>query len=366
MISKRRLPAALAWCLALTLLATACGGDEARRYSRKQAQKSLRSLETPGVVIGEFTLARRSVVDGDTIRVDGLESTLRLLAIDTEEIYHKPKNRRAASTDFFKYLKDLRSTRKRPVKAGTPMGVAAMDWAKKFFAGVNTVRLERDHPKEIRGRYNRYLAYVLVFKNGTWTNYNIAAVRAGMTPYFTKYGYSRRFHAEFVAAEKQARAAKRGIWAPGAKAYQDYDERKKWWDARAEFVKQFERDAAGKDDYIVLTNWDALRRIEKHIDREVTILATVGKIRIGDRGPTRVMLSRRMFNDFPVIFFDKDVFGTSGIARYKSEFVRVRGVINMYKNKHNHRETLQIVVRTPGQIVGSDVPGIAKDPTETN
>ena len=52
-----------------------------------------------------------------------------------------------------------------------------------------------------------------------------------------------------------------------------------------------------------------------------SILGTVGSVRYGDKGPSRVLLSRRMFNDFPVIFFDKDVFLASGITRYKSEFV---------------------------------------------
>jgi endonuclease YncB( thermonuclease family) len=351
-------PRSVLAALAISALVAACGGDEARRYNRKKAQKSLRSLETPGVTIGEFTLARRAVIDGDTVRVDGLESTLRLLAIDTEETFKNKTDRRKAGDDFFQYLRDKRGGGRKPVKAATPLGEDAKKFAKKFFDGVRTVRLERDHPKEIRGRYNRYLAYVLAPKNGKWVNYNVECVRAGMSPYFTKYGYSRRFHDEFVAAEKEARAAKRGIWAPDAQHYTDYDERLKWWHKRAEFIKQFEKDARGRDNYIVLTNWDSILRIERHLDKEVVILATVGKIRIGDRGPTKVMLSRRLKNDFPLIFFDKDVFGSSGIARFKGEFVRVRGVVNKYRNKYTKREVLQIIVNTPGQIVGNEIPGI--------
>ena len=45
-------------------------------------------------------------------------------------------------------------------------------------------------------------------KGGTWVNYNVEAVRAGMGPYFPKYGQSRRFHPEFVAAQEEARKAK--------------------------------------------------------------------------------------------------------------------------------------------------------------
>ena len=108
-----------------------------------------------------------------------------------------------------------------------------MVWAKKWFEGVGKVRIERDDPAEIRDRYNRYLAYVLAKKNGVWVNYNVECVRAGMAPYFTKYGYSRRFHKEFVAALAEAKAAHRGIWAPGAMAAPDYPEREAWWNARA-------------------------------------------------------------------------------------------------------------------------------------
>ncbi len=346
------------------ILATGgCGaGAESRRYSRKKAQKSLDRFETPGLVIGEFELAQRAVLDGDTIKVKGVDTSLRLLGIDTEETFKNDADRRASAADFDAYLRKKREGRSRPAKAATPMGEEAKKWAKKFFAGASKVRLERDHPKEVRGRYNRYLAYVFVEKDGILVNYNVACVRAGMSPYFTKYGYSRRFHDEFVAAEKYARERGLGIWNPDSQAYPDYDERKAWWDARAEFIQQFERDGRDRRDYIMLTNWDAIRRLDAHQGKEVTVLATVGKIRLGDRGPTKVMLSRRMFNDFPLVFFDKDVYGSSGIARFKGEFVRVRGRVSSYFNKYRKEDQLQIVISRPGQIIGSSVPGIPVDP----
>lgn len=341
-----------ALCVAALLVAS-CGGDPGRRYSKDEAQASLKKFETPGVVIGEFTLARKAVIDGDTIKVKGLESTLRLLAIDTEETFKNDADRRNAAGDFEQYLRDKRGERSRPAKAATPLGEDAKDFAKKFFADVKRVRLERDHPKEIRGRYNRYLAYVLVEKDGTWLNYNVECVRAGMSPYFTKYGYSRRFHDDFVQAEKEARAAGVGIWDPTKEHYRDYEERIEWWNGRAEFIKEFEIEAKDKDNYITLTNWDALRRLEEHLDKEVVLLGAVGEIKLGDKGPTRVRLSRRMFNDFSIIFFDKDVFGTSGIADNKGEFVRIRGFVALYKNKYTKKNELQIVVQTPGQVTGS-------------
>lgn len=341
-------------CAALLLCASACASSASRRYDRQKAQAALSRLETPGLVLGEFALPADAVIDGDTLRVDGLESTLRLLAIDTEETFKKERERRAfEAVSFDEYLRRERGDSPRPVKAPTPMGEEAKKFAKDFFDGVSVVRLERDHPKDIRGRYDRYLTYVFALKDGVWVNYNLEAVRAGMSPYFTKYGYSRRFHDQFVAAEKEARAAQRGIWRPGAPCYPDYDERKKWWDARAEFVRQFERDARGRDDFIVLTHWDALMRIEKLQGREVTVLGTVGNTSFGDRGPSRALLSRRMFNDFPVIFFDRDVFLASGITRYEGEFVRVTGVVSEYQSKRTKKRTLQLLVNLPSQVVGS-------------
>ncbi len=339
-----------------------CGGAaEARRYAREDAQETLATLESPELLLGEMALASDGVVDGDTLKVEGLDTTLRLLAIDTEETFKKEKDRRAVEADWAGYRVAQRGERLRPAKYATPLGEEAKQFAKAFFAGVERVRLERDHPKEIRGRYGRYLAYVFAFKDGRWRNYNVEAVRAGMSPYFTKYGYSRRFHDEFVAAEAEARKQQLGIWDPAKRHYPDYDERTAWWNARADFIAAFEASAGDKADHIALTNWDAIARLEQHLGKEVTLLGSVGAIRLGDRGPTRVLLSRRMFNDFPLIFFDKDVFGTSNIARFDGEYIVVRGFVSEYEDRRKKRRVLQIVVDRPGQISGSEkVPGLPK------
>jgi len=355
---------ALSAALASAILLSGCAESrQARRYSREKVQRSLERLEAPGLVIGEFSLSAEPVLDGDTIRVEGLESTLRLLALDAEETFKSEYNRREAEGDWPKYLADRRGGGGRPVKSGTPMGEEAKRFAARFFDGVSAVRLERDHPKEIRDAFDRYLAYAFVRKGGRWLNYNVECVRAGMSPYFTKYSFSRRFHDEFVAAEKQARAARRGIWNPGSRSYKDYDERRPWWDARAKFIKEFERDGRGRDDYIELTHWDSLARLNKKVGQEVTVLGSVSRIIRGDRGPTRVMLSRRRASDLALVFFDKDVFAGSGIARYDGEFVRVSGVVNEYVNKYNRRRQLQLIINLPSQVVVSDLPGM-EDPAQ--
>jgi hypothetical protein len=63
-----------------------------------------------------------------------------------------------------------------------------------------------------------------------------------------------------------------------------------------------------------------------------------------------VLLSRRQFADFPLIFWEEDVFEDSGIGRYRSEYVRVRGVVTNYVDRRSGREQLQIEVRHPSQV----------------
>jgi endonuclease YncB( thermonuclease family) len=355
-VTRTARPILLAAIVAMLAFAAGCPPAGGSRYSRKQAQDSLKRLGAPGLVVGEFHLTK--VTDGDTVRVDGLDSALRLLGLDTEETFKNEPDRRGAETDFVAYLAAKRGQSKHPTKAATPMGEAAKEFAKQFFHDHTKVRVERDIAGEIRDRYERYLAYVFVEKNGVWVNFNVECVRAGMSPYFTKYGFSQRFHAEFVAAEDEARAAQRGIWDPQTQHYPDYAERKLWWDARGEFIARFQPQIDADPNFIVLTHWDSMRKLEQRVGQEVAILATVGDVRLGDRGPTRVSLSRKMFGDFPLVFFDKDVFASSGIAAWKGEFVVARGVVTTYTNKYTKKQQFQIVVDRPGQIILSPIPGL--------
>ncbi len=348
------------------LLLVACAPRTAARYDRTQLAARLASTETPpGLVVGDFTLASPAVVDGDTIKVVGIEGTLRLLGIDTEETFKNEKDRRAYDDGFDLYLANKQQGHSRPIKAATPLGMDAKHWAEEFFDGVRTVRLERDHPRELRGRYGRLLTYVMIERDGLELNYNVECVRSGMSPYFSKYGYSRRFHEDFVLAQAEARAARRGIWDPNLEHYPDYDLRLRWWDSRAEVIARFEEQSRGRDNWVVLTNWDSMDRLEGLEGREVTVLATVGDIRPREgKGPARVMLSRRMFSDLPLIFFDDDVLAQSGVQDAKGEFVTVQGTVTRYEfrsRKSRRRKAdqappsqLQIQVRQPDQITFVD------------
>ncbi len=314
---------------------------------RKPSERPWGEAGQEGLLIGEYRLADDPFIDGDTVRVNGIDGSLRLLSLDTEERFHGKSDRPAASKDFEQYLKGKRGDAARPKKAGTPMGEEAAKFAEGFFEGAGVVRLERDDPKEIRGNFGRLLAYAFVKKNGRWTNYSVECVRAGMSPYFTKYGYSRRFHNQLTHAETEAREAKRGIWNPSAKGYGDYDERKAWWDARADFIRAFEHEGTRRDDFIPLSQWDALERLEKKVGGSVTVLSTIDRID-HFKGLVRVSLAAQNKRRFPIIFFDRRVFRASGVEGLKGEPVTVRGTVERYA-KGGYR-TLQIVVQDPDQV----------------
>ncbi|MEM7436363.1 MAG: thermonuclease family protein [Myxococcota bacterium] len=310
------------------------------------------SVARRGIILGEYAGSSVWVIDGDTIGVNGLKDNVRMLAIDTEEV---PKGRERASIerDFKAHLRRARGDSPRPRKPGTPMGDSAKAFATEFFADVEAVRLERDEPKRQRGRFGRPLAYVFVKKDGRWTHYNVEAVRAGMSPYFTKYGYSRRFHNQFARAESEAQAAKRGIWGPRLDHYEDYPERKAWWDARADFIRASEHRGAGRDNHVVLDHSDAEARLEALLGEEAVVLGTVGRIQFF-KGLVRVFLEGANKLDFPIIFRSRTVFAESGLGKLMKEPVLVRGTIERYTK--GKVDTLQIVVTDPRQVSLPELP----------
>lgn len=323
-----------------------------RREPASNESSGRAPVDAQGLLIGVFRLAPNAVVDGDTIRVEGIEPLIRLLSIDTEELF-RGDEARAAKRDFAKYLERKRGNSARPVKGGTPMGETAKAFAEAFFDDVQTVRLERDDPKAIQGQFGRPLAHAFVQKDGRWTSYNVECVRQGMSPYFTKYGYSRRFHGALSRAEAEAREARRGIWSKRAQGYGDYDERKAWWNARADFIRAFEREANGHDDFINLSHSDAAAELERHLGKEVTVLSTIAEIERFKR-LTRVGLTMTPEGRFPLIFFDRAVFGESGIGAYDGEPVVARGKVERYEN--GDYETLQIVIERAEQITTPTLP----------
>ncbi len=237
------------------------------------------------------------------------------------------------------------------------MGDAARTWGSRWFTGDRRVRIERDHPAEVRDRFDRYLAYVMAEKDGRWINYNVELVRAGMSPYFPKYGNSRRFHREFVEAEAEAKAAKRGIWEPGAKAYPDYAEREAWWTARGDFVAAFRREGEGKPGYIDITHEDALAQLEARAGQEVHVLGTIDDVSRGTRGPGRLRMAHDQHRSISAVFAEPDVLARSGAAAWRGEFVVVTGVPRLRGSKKGGEDRIEIAVERASQL-GSAVPGL--------
>jgi len=123
------------------------------------------------------------VVDGDTIFVDfnGKSEKVRLLCVNTPESVHPDK------------------------KQNIPMGKVASAYTKERLQD-KSVTLEFEG--ELRDRYNRLLAYIFI----DGANFNLELVQQGLSPYYTKYGLSKKYDKTFSSAEKNARNNGLGIW----------------------------------------------------------------------------------------------------------------------------------------------------------
>lgn len=134
---------------------------------------------------GPYGIVR--VVDGDTVVVDidGANTKVRLLGIDTPESVHPNKKR------------------------NTQEGKQASDWAKKLLAGKN-VYLEYDVGKT--DRYGRTLAYVYLDDQKTMVNRLL--LQNGLAQIMTiqpNSRYANEFHRLQVAARQEGK----GFWKTG-------------------------------------------------------------------------------------------------------------------------------------------------------
>lgn len=127
------------------------------------------------------TLVRvQRVVDGDTLLLVGGER-VRLIGIDTPESV-------------------------KPDTPPEPFGHAASRFTKQLAEGRD-VRLEFDRHRE--DQFGRTLAFVYV--GDLLLNEEI--IRQGFSRAETRFNFRSDFQRRFVAAEKEARAARRGIWS---------------------------------------------------------------------------------------------------------------------------------------------------------
>lgn len=145
------------------------------------------------------------VVDGDTLHVAAYGRTykLRLIGVDTPEVYASPKLTRDA-------------TRTKQDKAVImALGKRASDFARSLCAG-RRCRIGYDPANAARGhrdRYERLLAYVWVLDDaGAETFVNAELLRQGYGKALTSFAYDDARKAEFLDLQRQARAEGRGLW----------------------------------------------------------------------------------------------------------------------------------------------------------
>jgi micrococcal nuclease len=121
----------------------------------------------------------RQVIDGDTITVSGV-GVVRLIGVDAPE-----------KTGGY--------------RESEPFGDAATRFARTLLEGKD-VRLEYDGAR--KDQFNRTLAYVFL-PDGRLANLEI--IRAGWAETYRRFEYTRK--PDFFAAERDAKAARRGMWA---------------------------------------------------------------------------------------------------------------------------------------------------------
>src|SRR5690606_14503083 len=115
------------------LALSACASDHGCQrstiqYDRARVSAVLDAPENgvdPSLVLGEFPLAPNAIVDGDTIKVGGLDASLRLLAIDTEETFKSDQDLRLYEQGWEHYLATKQAETDKPIKSATPMGMKA-------------------------------------------------------------------------------------------------------------------------------------------------------------------------------------------------------------------------------------------------
>ena len=117
------------------------------------------------------------VVDGDTVIVSGRR--IRLLNVDTEESVHPDPSR------------------------NTAFGRKTSSAVKKAIQG-KTADLEC-YGKD---RYSRRLCYLFV----DGENFNVKLVKQGWSRYYTKFGFSKEYHDDFIHAENSSKSSRFGLW----------------------------------------------------------------------------------------------------------------------------------------------------------
>jgi len=212
--------------------------------------------------------------------------------------------------------------------------------------GVSEVRLEWDDPERKVGTFGRHLVFVLYRRGGPWINLNVEIVRQGLSPYFVKYGRTRRMNDRFVAAEREARAHERGIWSdPGPfRHYPDYPIRLSWWNERAEAMAAAASLRASRSDLFILGREDDWQRLRTLAGRRVTVFGSLGSP-ITKGQIVLLPLIHRKGLDFMIVGSAAEI-AKLGPDKESGNLLFVTGVVDLHKGEPQFRATTVTWSRT--------------------
>lgn len=309
------------------------------------------------LLAGEYAPRARggAVVDGDTLRVEGLKESLRLVGLDCEETFKnsaKDKQLKSlAASNWDEYLKTVLagSNPLRPPKFASPMGEAAKSFGEHFFKDVPLVRVELDDLERGIDYFGRRLSHVLVMKNEKWVHFNVEVVRQGLSPYFVKYGRTRRFHENFVAAESEARAAGRGIWGkpPCLPAYPDYGVRLKWWHERDRALERLTAREKAEPALVLLGLDREWKQATELAEQEAVVAGSAGTPFHVKSGFGWIPLGHRNNRDF-LIVGDFEKLKAHALAGFQGDYVIVTGTLRLHDGRPQMKlEEVTSVVRAP-------------------
>lgn len=299
------------------------------------------------LIIGNFKISK--VIDADTFRFENLDKSTRLLGIDAEETFktadaEQKTNEIAMNWDAF--YKSEKGDNKFPVKADSPLGFEGWKWAEDFFKNVDYVRLEIEDDERTLDIFGRYLVYAIaVMKDGTEINYNVECVRQGYSPYFNKYGNSKRFHNEFIEAQNYAKENKFGVWNPDKKHYPDYDDRLIWWNKRAEQLENYDKKYLSNENYFNLASDKDYKRLSDYVGKEITVFGSIGQI-LSDKQPTLLRIPHTKDENFDIVVFPENsgLLQELDIDNKKEYYIFIKGTLEIFKDRY------QIILRDREQL----------------
>lgn len=300
------------------------------------------------LVVGNYKITK--VVDGDTFHFEGLDRSTRLLGIDTEETY-KDKKAEIKSHDLAQTWPEPYNEAKAkkgnnfPAKVDTPFGYETWKWAESFVKDFDEVRLEKDDALRSIDAYGRYLVYMILIKDGKEINYNIECVKRGYSPYYNKYGKSKRFDKEFKEAQLYAQNNKLGIWNEKTLCYPDYPQRIEWWNKRAEQIENFEKKYQSDKTYFNLMNDGEYERLADYLDKEIVVFGNISEIKkFSNMTKLKINISKGV--DFDIVVFkdNQDILDKFNIDINREYSIYVNGILKEYKGYY------EIIINEPSQL----------------